>query len=115
MTRPSLVLPVVGVLLLSASGILIWQNVGRSSPSPGSKLPEATAQSTRSRNAPPTRQADQKVPGNRSRTSSEKQDIEQINEWLDAHPDHEVKFSTATVGDWTGKLKEPNLIVQVWV
>lgn len=39
----------------------------------------------------------------------------QINEWLDAHPDHEVKFSTATVGEWTGKLKEPNLIVQVWV
>jgi hypothetical protein len=39
----------------------------------------------------------------------------QINEWLDAHPDHEVKFSTATVGEWTGKLREPNLIVQVWV
>ena len=39
----------------------------------------------------------------------------QINEWLDAHPDYEVKFATSTVGDWTGKLKEPNLIVQVWV
>lgn len=39
----------------------------------------------------------------------------QINDWLDAHPDHEVKFSTSTVGDWTGKLKEPNVIVQVWV
>ncbi len=39
----------------------------------------------------------------------------QINEWLDSHPDHEVKFSTSTVGEWTGKLKEPNLIIQVWV
>lgn len=39
----------------------------------------------------------------------------QINDWLDTHPDHEVKFSTSTVGEWTGKLKEPNVIVQVWV
>src|SRR5690242_14738815 len=38
----------------------------------------------------------------------------QINEWLDAHPQYEVKFVTSSVGDWTGKLKEPNLIVQVW-
>lgn len=39
----------------------------------------------------------------------------QINEWLDAHPQYEVKFVTTSVGDWTGKLKEPALIVQVWV
>lgn len=39
----------------------------------------------------------------------------QVNEWLDAHPDYEVKLVTSTVGDWTGKLKEPNLILQVWV
>jgi hypothetical protein len=39
----------------------------------------------------------------------------QINEWLDAHPNFEVKFVTSSVGDWTGKLKEPNLILQVWV
>ncbi len=39
----------------------------------------------------------------------------QINEWLDAHPQYEVKLVTSTVGEWTGKLKEPNLIVQVWV
>lgn len=39
----------------------------------------------------------------------------QVNEWLDAHPEYEVKFVTSTVGDWTGKLKEPQLIVQVWV
>jgi hypothetical protein len=40
---------------------------------------------------------------------------QQINEWLDAHPDYEVKMVTTSVGDWTGKLKEPNLIVNVWV
>jgi len=40
---------------------------------------------------------------------------QQINEWLDAHPQYEVKFVTSVVGDWTGKLKEPALIVQVWV
>lgn len=39
----------------------------------------------------------------------------QINEWLDAHPQYEVKFVSTSVGEWTGKLKEPNLIVQVWV
>jgi hypothetical protein len=38
-----------------------------------------------------------------------------INEWLDAHPQYEVKFSTTTVGILTGKLKEPYLICQVWV
>jgi hypothetical protein len=41
---------------------------------------------------------------------------QQINEWLDAHPQYEVKLVTSNVGDWTGKTgKEPNLIVQVWV
>lgn len=40
---------------------------------------------------------------------------EQINEWLDAHPQYEVKFVTTSVGEWTGKAKEPNLIVNVWV
>ncbi len=40
---------------------------------------------------------------------------QQINEWLDAHPQYEVKFVTTGVGDWVGKVKEPNLIVQVWV
>ncbi len=39
----------------------------------------------------------------------------QINEWLDAHPQYEVKLVTTAVGEWLGKLKEPNLIVQVWV
>jgi len=38
-----------------------------------------------------------------------------INEWLDAHPQYEVKFVTSSVGVLTGKLKEPNMICQVWV
>ena len=40
---------------------------------------------------------------------------QQINEWLDAHPQYEVKMVTTSVGLWSGKLKEPNLIVNVWV
>ncbi|MFN7021965.1 MAG: hypothetical protein ACK4WH_11645 [Phycisphaerales bacterium] len=40
---------------------------------------------------------------------------QQINQWLDDHPDYEVKFVTSTVGEWTGKIKEPALIVNVWV
>jgi hypothetical protein len=40
----------------------------------------------------------------------------QINEWLDAHPNCEVKHVTATVGSWAGKqMTEPNLIVQMWL
>ena len=38
-----------------------------------------------------------------------------INEWLDAHPQYEVKFVNSTVGTLTGKLKEPHIICQVWV
>ena len=38
-----------------------------------------------------------------------------INEWLDQHPQYEVKFVASTVGTMTGKLKEPNIICQVWV
>lgn len=38
-----------------------------------------------------------------------------INEWLDAHPQYEVKFVNSTIGMLTGKLKEPALICQVWV
>lgn len=38
-----------------------------------------------------------------------------INEWLDAHPQYEVKFVNSTIGVLTGKIKEPHLICQVWV
>lgn len=40
---------------------------------------------------------------------------QQINEWLDEYPQYEVKFVTTAVGEWTGKAREPNLVVQVWV
>ena len=38
-----------------------------------------------------------------------------INDWLDAHPEYEVKFVSSTVGVLSGKLKEPNLICQLWM
>lgn len=40
---------------------------------------------------------------------------QQINEWLEAHPELEVKLVSTSIGEWQGKIKEPNLIVQVWV
>ena len=40
---------------------------------------------------------------------------QRINEWLDAHPQYEVKFVNSSVGIISGKLKEPHLICQVWV
>jgi len=40
---------------------------------------------------------------------------QQINEWLDAHPQYEVKFTSSAIGDFTGKVREPHLIVHVWV
>lgn len=41
---------------------------------------------------------------------------QQINEWLDAHPQYEVKFVTSNIGEWSGKLgKEQHLVVLVWV
>ena len=39
---------------------------------------------------------------------------EKINEWLDAHPDIEVKVVTTSIGQYEGKIKEPALIVNVW-
>lgn len=38
-----------------------------------------------------------------------------INEWMDAHPECEVKFVTNSIGTFTGKLKEPHLVCQIWV
>jgi hypothetical protein len=41
---------------------------------------------------------------------------QQVNEWLDAHPQFEVKMVTSSVGEWQGKQgREPNLVIQVWV
>lgn len=39
----------------------------------------------------------------------------QINEWLDKHPDYEVKFATTAVGLLQEKNAEPALFVTVWV
>lgn len=40
---------------------------------------------------------------------------QQINEWLDKHPEYEVKMVTSTIGTFSGKIKEPALICQVWI
>jgi hypothetical protein len=40
---------------------------------------------------------------------------QQINQWLDEHPDYEVKMVTSSIGEWTGKIKEPAVVVSVWV
>lgn len=40
---------------------------------------------------------------------------EQVNQWLDNHPEYEVKFVTTTVGELRGKLLEPALFMNVWV
>jgi hypothetical protein len=37
-----------------------------------------------------------------------------INEWLDAHPEVEVKFVTSTVDLFEGKTREPALVLNVW-
>lgn len=40
---------------------------------------------------------------------------EQVNEWLDAHPQYEVKFVTTAIGELTGKTKEQAVFMNVWV
>ena len=40
---------------------------------------------------------------------------QQINEWLDAHPQYEVKLVTTTVGELIGKTREQALFMNVWV
>lgn len=41
---------------------------------------------------------------------------QQVNEWLDAHPQYEVKFATTAIGEFQGKMgKEMHMIVQLWV
>ncbi len=37
-----------------------------------------------------------------------------INEWLDNHPEIEVKFVTSTVMTFEGKVREPALVLNVW-
>ena len=40
---------------------------------------------------------------------------QKINEWLDAHPEYEVKFATVAPGEIIGKTREPGIFVSVWV
>ena len=40
---------------------------------------------------------------------------EMVNDWLDAHPELEVKFVTTSVGDLKGKTTEQALFLNVWV
>lgn len=40
---------------------------------------------------------------------------DQVNHWLDAHPEYEVKFVTTTVGKLVGKITEEALFVNIWV
>ena len=40
---------------------------------------------------------------------------EQVNEWLDEHPEYEVKLVTTSIGILTGKLKEDAIFMTVWV
>jgi hypothetical protein len=39
---------------------------------------------------------------------------DKINEWLDGHPEIEVKLVTTSIGQYEGKIREPALIVNVW-
>ncbi len=38
----------------------------------------------------------------------------QINEWLDNHPEIEIKFVTSAIGQFEGKIREPALVLNVW-
>ena len=40
---------------------------------------------------------------------------EQMNQWLDQHPEVEVKFVTTSVGAMVGKTTEPALFINLWV
>jgi hypothetical protein len=37
-----------------------------------------------------------------------------VNEWLDLHPEVDVKFVTSTVGVFEGKIREPALVLNLW-
>lgn len=40
---------------------------------------------------------------------------QQINEWLDNHPEYEVKFVTQSIGTLVGKITDDALFVSIWV
>lgn len=40
---------------------------------------------------------------------------DQVNQWLDAHPEYEVKFVTTSIGKLVGKISEEAIFMNVWV
>lgn len=40
---------------------------------------------------------------------------EQVNQWLDDHPEYEVKFVSSSIGVLVGKIKEEAIFMSVWV
>lgn len=39
---------------------------------------------------------------------------EAVNDWLDNHPEVEVKFVTSTIGTFEGKIRMPALVLNIW-
>ena len=39
---------------------------------------------------------------------------DQLNSWVDSHPEINIKFATSTIGVFEGKHRDPNLIVTVF-
>lgn len=39
---------------------------------------------------------------------------DRVNDWLENHPQVEVKHSTTTIGLWDGKTKEQAIILNIW-
>gem|GEM_PF-6856598 len=82
MLRRPKVLFLAGILLLAATGILFWKNVGIPASSPGSKLPVGV-EKARSRPSTPSQASPaQEGPAVRSRTAEENKDVETISGWL---------------------------------
>jgi len=40
---------------------------------------------------------------------------DQVNQWLDTHPEYEVKFVTTSTGKLVGKITEEAIFMNVWV
>lgn len=40
---------------------------------------------------------------------------DQVNNWLDNHPEYEIKFVTTSVGKLVGKISEDAIFMNVWV
>lgn len=72
---------IAGVALLAALVIGLWKPWVSETPSPGSKLPVVTERKHARTTSGSPRQGED-APATRVRTSEEKKDLQQINEWL---------------------------------